>query len=96
MVVGQHARVTADTVPGPIPVAWGPPSAEWTGSNTGPDHGQCKTVTARWSFKMGCDLTVSLGQLSLFTHPDPARGLQPPARLSRDLNLVPQASPPTP
>ena len=91
VVMGHHAKVTADSVPGPTPVLWGPPSAEWTGSNTSPDEypNQCKSVRAQWSFALGCEFEVSQGRLSLFTHPEPARGLQPPARLSQDLNLVP-------
>jgi hypothetical protein len=90
VVMGYHAKVTADTTPGPVPVQWGPPSAEWTGSNTGPDNppGECKPIRAQWSFTLGCDLTVSLGQLSLFHHQDQARGLQPPERLSSDLTHV--------
>jgi hypothetical protein len=90
VVMGYHAKVTADTTPGPVPVQWGPPSAEWSGSNTGPDNppGECKPIRAQWSFTLGCDLTVSLGQLGLFHHQDQARGLQPPERLSSDLTHV--------
>lgn len=90
VVMGYHAKVTADTTPGPVPVKWGPPSAEWSGSNTGPDNppGECKPVHAQWSFPLGCDFTVSLGQLGLFHHQDKARGLQPPERLSNDLTHV--------
>ncbi|HXO21356.1 MAG TPA: hypothetical protein VOA87_15700 [Thermoanaerobaculia bacterium] len=90
VVMGQHLKVTAGTTPGPVPVAWGPPWAEWSGSNTGPDipPGSCKPISAHWSFALGCNSTVSLGQLGLFHHQDQARGLQPPVRLSKDLTHV--------
>jgi len=96
VVLGYHAKVTADgaqgpvptywgqPVPGPVPVVWGATADEWSGSTTGPDKPEengCKAA-AQWSFALGCNFTVSEGQLALFTHPDPARGLQPASRLS--------------
>jgi hypothetical protein len=103
VVLAYHARVTSDTLPGPVPVYWGRPvpgpvpafwgttEAEWSGSTTGPDKAserdKCKPA-ALWSFALGCDFTVSLGQLALFKHPEPARGLQPENRLSKDLRRV--------
>jgi len=90
VVMGYHAKVTADTTPGPVPVLWGPPSAEWSGSDTGPDNppGSCKPINAKWSFVLGCNVTVGRGQLGLFHHQDRARGIQSPDRLSSDLNRV--------
>lgn len=89
VVMGSHAKVTADRTPAPIQVQWGTPAAEWTGSNTGADDETgCKPIEAQWRFRLDCGLTVSLGQLNEFTHPDKARGLQPAARLSRDLNHI--------
>jgi hypothetical protein len=100
VVLAYHAKVTADTLSGPVPVYWGSPvpgpaaaywgktAAEWSGSTTGPDKSTdpngCKPA-ALWSFAFGCGFTVSLGQLELFKHPEPARGLQPKKRLSKDL-----------
>ncbi len=88
VVMGYHARVQADTKPAPTPVDWGLPAAEWSGSNTGPDNGGCKTTRAWWRFSLGCESQITRGQLKEFTHPDRARGLQPPARLSHDLTRV--------
>jgi hypothetical protein len=90
--VGGEARL-------PVSVFWGPPWAQWSGSTTGPDKpgepcfgqqpdGACKPH-AQWSFVMRCDLQVSQGQLDIFKHPEPARPIQPPSRLSGDLTLVP-------
>ncbi|HEV7669601.1 MAG TPA: hypothetical protein VGS22_13840 [Thermoanaerobaculia bacterium] len=91
VVMGYHAKVTANTTTEPIPVDWGLPAAEWSGSNTSPDEspGECKPISAKWRFSLGCDLTVGHGQLGLFRHADAARGLQPPNRLSSDLNRLP-------
>jgi hypothetical protein len=104
IVLAYHARVTSDILPGPVPVYWGQvpgpvpafwgtTAAEWSGSTTGPDNeaNECKPA-ALWSFALGCDFTVSLGQLRLFTHPEPARGLQRQARLSQDLRRVKRVS----
>lgn len=84
------AKVTAGGMPGPILLPTGRPLAEWTGSTTGKEAvpNECKPE-ANWSFRLGCDFTVSEAQLSLFRHVDPARPLQPADRLSRDLTLVP-------
>ena len=49
--------------------------------------GECKPP-AQWSFRLGCDFRVSEAQLQPLKHPDPARGLQPCNRLSRDLTRV--------
>jgi hypothetical protein len=95
VVLGYHAKVTAGGTPGPVPTYWGQPvpgpvpavwgatADEWSGSTTGPNSSpnECKPA-AQWSFALGCDFTVSEGQLALFTHPEPARGLQPADRLS--------------
>ncbi len=90
VVKGYHAKVTEGGKPEPVPVLWGVPAAEWSGSNTGPDNppGSCKPIHAQWDFKLGCGFTVSLGQLGGFHHQDQARGLQPPDRLSHDLTHV--------
>ncbi|HEX5716404.1 MAG TPA: hypothetical protein VF179_09605 [Thermoanaerobaculia bacterium] len=87
------ARVTAGGAQGPILPPTGRPLAEWTGSTTGREAvpNECKPE-ANWSFRLGCAFTVSQGQLRQFKHADPARPLQPAARLSRDLTLVPPAS----
>jgi hypothetical protein len=84
------AKVTAGGEPEPIPPPTGRPLAEWTGSTTGKENvpNECKPE-AEWSFRLGCEFTVSEGQLSLFHHVDPARPLQPANRLSRNLTLVP-------
>lgn len=100
IVLAYQARVTSDVLPGPVPVYWGPvpgpvpafwgtTAAEWSGSTTGPDKspGECKPA-ALWSFDLGCNFTVSIGQLALFTQPEGARGIQPPDRLSRDLRRI--------
>ncbi len=88
VVVGYHAKVTADEKPGKVPVNWTAEAAEWSGSNTGPDDapGQCKPLQAKWRFSLSCDLKLSLGELGTFHHQDRARGLQPADRLSADLN----------
>ncbi len=90
VVLGYHAKVTADQNPRAVPVVWNPGAAEWTGSNTGPDDapGQCKPLQVKWRFSLGCDSTLSLGQLGTFHHQDRARGLQSADRLSTDLNLL--------
>jgi hypothetical protein len=91
VVVGYHAKVTEDPVTSPIPVHFGPPAAEWTGSSTGPDKPpvpECK-VAAYWHFALGCDFKLSQQELvKEFHHPEEARGLQPPDRLSKDLTHI--------
>lgn len=83
------AKVTAGGLKTVIPEPTGRPLAEWSGSTTGPDKvpNECKKA-AEWSFRLGCDFTVSQGQLSRLGHPHPARRPQPANRLSRDLRLV--------
>jgi hypothetical protein len=83
------ARVTAEGPDEPIVPPPGLPLAEWSGSTTGADKepGQCKPE-AQWSFTLGCEFTLSEAQLHHFKHADPARPVQPPARLSHDLTLV--------
>jgi hypothetical protein len=90
VVKAFHAKVRPGGTPVPIPVLWEQPSAEWSGSNTGPDDfpGDCKPVPARWSFTLGCNFTVTWAQLGLFHHPEPARGIQP--SVSNDLALIPR------
>jgi hypothetical protein len=92
VVKAYHARVNPGLQSRDVPVLWDLPAAEWSGSNTGPDDypGGCKPVAARWSFTLGCNYTVTWGQLKTFHHPEPARGLQPPERLSSDLAKVPK------
>lgn len=65
------------------------PLFEWSGSTTGPDYvaNECKGP-ALWSFRLSCDITVSVEQLSAFRHPEDARRPQTGDRLSRDLTLV--------
>jgi len=92
VVVGYHARVTAGGTALPLPVHFGPPSAEWSGSSTNadpapPEPPACK-LAAFWSFTLGCDFRLSQKQLEEFDHPDRARALQPPDRLSRDLTHI--------
>jgi len=104
VVLAYQARVTAPSSPGPVPVYWGSPvrgpapvfwgstAAEWSGSTTGPEKpptepNGCKPA-ALWSFALGCNFTISQDQLALFRHPEPARGLQPPSRLSHDLRRI--------
>jgi hypothetical protein len=83
------ARVTAQGPDTPILPPPGLPLAEWSGSTTGADKEpeQCKPA-AQWSFRLGCDFTVSEAQLHHFRHADPARPVQPSTRLSHDLTLV--------
>jgi hypothetical protein len=83
------ARVTAGGKPAPIEPPPGRPLAEWSGSTTGPDRtpDECKPA-ALWSFRLGCDFTVSEGQLGRFHHVDPARPVQTGNRLSRDLTMI--------
>lgn len=83
-----NATVTAGGGAGPIETPPGRPLAEWSGSTTSPDEkpGQCKPA-AQWSFRLGCEFTLSERQLSRF-HPHEARGLQGGARVSKDLTLV--------
>jgi hypothetical protein len=83
------ARVTAKGKDEPIVPPPGLPLAEWSGSTTGADKepAQCKPA-AQWSFRLGCDFTLSEAQIHHFEHADPARPVQPPSRLSKDLTLV--------
>jgi len=92
VVVGYHAKVTSEQTDSPVPVYFGPPSAEWSGSSTNadpppPEPPACK-VAAFWSFTLGCDFKLSQKQLEDFEHPDRARALQPPDRLSHDLTHI--------
>lgn len=94
VVLGYHAKVTAAPASSPIPVPFGPPAAEWSGSATNvdvpppPAPPECKAA-AFWHFALGCDFTLSQARIvDRFKHPDEARGLQPPNRLSRDLTHI--------
>ena len=64
--------------------------AEWSGSNTGPDSkpGDCKPLPAQWSFRFGCEFTVSQSVLGEPLHAHGARDVQPPSRVSPDLTVV--------
>lgn len=90
VVVGYHARVTSSPAQRPLPIHFGPPAAEWWGSSTNniePPSG-CKDP-AFWHFALGCDFTVSRTQLrDEFHHPETARPLQAPNRLSHDLTHI--------
>lgn len=85
-----NAKVTAGGSKEPIPPPTGRPLAEWSGSTTGKESepNECKPAAA-WSFRLGCDFTVSEAQLSLFKGPHAARPVQTGSRVSRDLTLVP-------
>jgi len=89
VVLAYSATVTAGGQAEPIVPPTGRPLAEWSGSTTNADRypGECKPP-AQWSFRLGCDFKVSEAQLKPLKHPDPARGLQPCNRLSRDLTRV--------
>jgi hypothetical protein len=103
VVLAYQAKVTAGVptgpvpvywgpVPGPLPVFWGSNAAEWSGSTTGPPKptdppNGCKPA-ALWSFALACNFTLSQRQFALFRHPEPARGVQPPDRLSDDLRRI--------
>jgi hypothetical protein len=89
VVLAYSATVTRGGPEEPIVPPTGRPLAEWSGSTTNADRypGECKPP-AQWSFRLGCDFRVSEGQLKALKHPDPARGLQPCNRLSRDLTQV--------
>jgi hypothetical protein len=91
LVIAYSATVTAGGKEEPIVAPNARPYAEWSGSTTNDDNkpGECKPP-AQWSFRMGCDFTVSEGQLKALQHPDPARPLQACNRLSRDLTRVPR------
>jgi hypothetical protein len=88
VVAAYHARVVGSSIAAPVPPRFGQKRAEWLGSSTGPEKppGECKQA-AEWSFTLGCEFTVTSGQLSVFEHPEPARALQPPDRLSHPLVL---------
>jgi len=104
VVLGYHAKVTADAASGPVPMYWGQPARgavpvvwgakadEWSGSTTGPENPEDRPpgckAAAQWSFALGCGFTVSEGQLAFFTHPEPARGLQRAPRLSPLRNII--------
>jgi hypothetical protein len=96
VVVGYHAKVTSSGDGPPVPIHFGPPAAEWSGSSTGVKPERCLGA-AFWSFTLGCRFTVSPRLLApcpsgCFTRPDGARKLQPPAALSHDLtHIVPPA-----
>jgi hypothetical protein len=99
-VVAYHAKVTTSTS-GPasclspdshriakVPVCWGPPSAEWSGSTTGPPYDTCKGP-ALWTFALICEgVEVSRSRLAQLGAPEQVRGLQR-QRLSDDLARVP-------
>jgi hypothetical protein len=89
LVLAWSATVTAGGQAVPIVPPTGRPLAEWSGSTTNADQvpGECKPA-AQWSFRLGCGFRVSEAQLKELKHPDPARGLQPCNRLSRDLTRV--------
>ena len=90
VVRGFAAKVTQEGPGGPIVEPSGRPLFEWSGSTTGPDKvpNECKPP-AQWSFRLGCDFTVSAAQLreAGFTAQRP-RGLQTGSRISDDLVLV--------
>jgi hypothetical protein len=89
LVRAFSARVTAKGADEPIVPPAGLPLAEWSGSTTNADKepGECKPA-AEWSFRLGCDFTLSEAQLHHFKHADPARAVQKGPRLSKDLTLV--------
>jgi hypothetical protein len=95
LVLGFHAKVTAGGADGPILTPWSHRVIEWSGSSTGPDPegapAACKATPAKWSFRMGCDFTVSQAQLEkhLSGGPQAARALQGRPRTSQDLVYVP-------
>lgn len=90
VVMAYQAKLAGPTpTVAPVPVLWGLPAAEWSGSNTNWDPvGACKPVPAQWSFILGCNFSVSASQLRLFRHADTLRRLQPENRLSHDLTRV--------
>lgn len=90
VVVGYQAKVTSSATKPALPLHFGPPAAEWSGSSTNNEHDDppsCKGP-AYWHFALGCGFEVSTAQLGQFHHPDAARRLQPADRLSHDLTLV--------
>jgi hypothetical protein len=93
VVVGYAAKVTQLPSNGLVPLHFGPPAAEWTGSATNvdlpppPAPPECK-VAAFWHFALGCNFEVTEHQLAMFTHPDGKRMLQPQERRSRDLTRI--------
>jgi hypothetical protein len=87
VVVGYHAKVTSSSdKASALPIHFGPPAAEWSGSSTGTKPGLCKGP-AFWSFTLGCDFTLSLQQLAGRTA-EGARKLQPANLLSHDLTKI--------
>jgi hypothetical protein len=86
-----NAKITAAQSP-PPPVLQPEKGllAEWSGSNTSPDKppDNCKPLPAQWSFRFGCDFTVSQSSLQPGMHPHGAREVQPPNRGSPDLAIV--------
>jgi hypothetical protein len=89
LVRAFSAKVAATGPDEPILPPPGLPLAEWSGSTTAPDRvpDECKPA-AQWSFRLGCDFSVSAAQLRRFKHADPARHVQHGPRLSKDLTLV--------
>jgi hypothetical protein len=89
VVLGYHAKVAPEGAPGRLPVIRDGPFAEWLGSTTGTGSEEggdpCKPE-AEWSFTLGCDFSVTAGQLG--PHGEGARPLQ--ERVSRDLKYVRQ------
>jgi hypothetical protein len=86
VVIAYHAKLTDGGLGGPVPVPWGPPSAEWSGSSTGVKPPlECKGP-AQWAFTLGCGFTVTKRQLEQFRYPERARPLQD--QLSTDFTLV--------
>jgi hypothetical protein len=88
------AKITAPGTPPPIKQPDKGLLAEWSGSNTSLDKPpeNCKPLPAQWSFRFGCDFTVSQSQLEPDMHPHRAREVQSPMRTSPDLAIV--GSPP--
>jgi hypothetical protein len=95
VVRGFSAKVTSP-IPSPPPITQPTTGllAEWSGSNTSPDEkpGGCKPLPAQWSFRFGCEFTVSQSQLEDHLHAHGARPVQPPNRVSPDLTIVGPAS----
>jgi hypothetical protein len=89
VVVGYHAMVTSSPAVPSLPLHFGPPAAEWSGSSTNNENDQpasCK-IPAFWHFALGCGFKVSAEQLR-HMHPETARALQSSDRLSHDLTHI--------